>query len=741
MAPKKVTKKPATKKSASKTNPVEKLIQDRRDFFTSIQTRIQNLPESATLPSSVADEIRNYSRSQGSEKGMMKAVDCSVGQLNGLLSFLLQAPHLMCATLEGLIQKYLASLVIREELGLREDPLAKLSYNERVVHKIRKYVKEHLSTFLVDLPPEASKTDRSLEDMRKDLEKLFPTDNPFTFLFDTYIPAFYIKSWLAHTDFISPQGKLDVRRAVHSFIQDHRFHLLKDLLEKEGFTPKSAHDWELVVGQEYFERYPIQFWKHTKWPEFEAINENLKKFSLSVSDYFRLLHEKQESAEIIRVEEKKTKGKKKSLVVLQKGTKKDKTAHLRYSVPKNLLRMPTEKDKAVNLRIRSDLEGFVSHLVMPLDGQKNEFVGAEFNWEYFYPSDDFYKERVRSSSTFKDNTVLIVSNLYDPPKTFTLRVAYLFKDGRVVPQTKKMYEEEQAYLDEQTGIQLPKLKDYLLYSPIENLSLEDVDRIREKLRNDLSTVLQQLYTKKLDTDTIASALESCFLRCKNLYEYLSKMAQVFLVVHPRYNFFSIFPEMKERLNLFYYKLPTFGEITLPLLFPRIEQLDEELQETFFKWKESTQVEFIQESLLYLLRERYRFIRIPIQSVSHSTAPLSLYDTNRDTNYLLLMPYQDTMLNLSDIASMKKNDEILVGSKPVPNHVLEGVIRFMEAGRLRLRTGAYLEDTGFELNTEENIGIGIETPMVSVQTTAIQDTSLPGFKENAYTYLDHLMSLA
>lgn len=744
MAPKKVTRKPVSKRTATslKTNATENLLQMRRDFFTTLQTRIQALPATASLPSSVADEIRAYSRSQGSEKGMMKAVDCDVGQLNALLTFLLQPPNLGSTTLDILIQKFLASLVIQEELGLEEDPLAYLSYQERILHKIRKYVKENLSTFLVDLPVDAPKTDQPLSKIQKDLATLFPVDNPFSNLFESHIPAFYIKQWLAQTDFISPLGDLDIRRAVHQFIQDHRFHLLKDILE-EGFSPKSPQDWEVVVGKEFFEKYPLQFWKSSSWEELENINKGLQKHSLSVHDYFRLLHNK-DTASLIRVEEIKKVGTRRRLVTIEGQPKRG--AMDPYEVPKNLLKMPTPKEMALHLRIRPDLEGFVTHLISPIGQISQDFLGSRFNEEYYFPSDRFYIERVHMNekdemtSSFTHNHLVLLSDVYDPPKEFSFKVAYLFKDGRLEVQTSKLFHEEQKFLQQGKGLQIPKLKQHLLESPLENLSIEDVDKVRSKIKGDLSTLLNQVFVQKMDTDAIVSEMENCFSRCKTLKEYLTKIYRLYLIVHPRYQFFSIFPEMKERLQRFFYHLPNLCDIPVSLLFPRYEVLTEELQETFSSWMEKGEEDFFQEMIMYLLVERYRFIRIPIPTIHPSSAPVALHATQDTPSFLYLVPYHGTLINLVDLANIRKNDEILVDGKPLPSHVLDMVRKYMDLDRIQLKTASFLEPTGFELIQEESVGLPQETPVVEIQPQSLLSQNLPGFKELAFSYLDELLKL-
>ena len=725
MAPKKATKKPVVKKTMSvKTNPIEKLSQTRREFFTSLQDRLQALPDLSLLPSSLSEDVRAYSRSQGSEKGLLKAIDCPVGQWNQLLSFLLEPPNLVCSNLEPLIQKFIASLVLQDELGLAEDPLSRLSYDERIVFRVRQYVKENLSRFIADLPVDIQPTDKPITTVQKDLDKIFPVDNPFSPIFELNIPAPYIKIWLAHTDFVSHK-RVDVRRAVHEFIQTHRFHMLKDLLDN-GFSPRSPHDWEIVVGKDYFDRFPLPFWKATTWQQIESMNEGLQKYSLSVHDYFQLLHEKEERSKLLRVKgSKKVRGVKLDLLEEES----DNAHKLKYQpAPKNLLRLPTEKEMMVNLRIRGDIPDFVSHLVQPL-GDCSDYCGRNFQDNLFFPTDRFYKDRVdptKDAVSFSHNVLVLRSSLFDPPKEFRFHVFYHLNNGQVIPQTTTLFKEEQAYLSQEKGIQLPNLKKHLLESPIESLASEDVDRIQMKLKKDLSSLLNQVFVKKMDTDKIANEMESC-TNFKTLDEYLSKMFRVFLLVHPRYQFFSVFPEMKDRLNMFFYHLSSIGILPLPLLFPRIETLDESTQEVFFSWIEKATQEFKQDVLAFLLADRYPFIRLPIQSVGHTSAPVVLHDKTKDNKFLWLMPYHDHQLNICDLCSVTNHDEVIVGGKPLPAHVLEMVHNYVKCDRVKLRQGAFLEETGFELTQEEDIGLPLETPVLAVQPTPLTTQNIPGFK--------------
>lgn len=737
MAPKRATKRPVVKKTLggkTATNPVDALVQKRREFFTSLQERLQALPDTAVLPAGVSEDIRAYSRTQVSEKGLIKAVDCNVEQLNKLLEFLLQPPHLEISSLESIVQKFLASLVVEEELGL-EGQLSHLSYEERIIHKLRKYVKEHLSAFLIDLPVDAPKTDKKLEDVQKDLQTLFPVDNPFANLFESMIPAFYIKSWLAQTDFHSPRG-LDIRYSVHKFIQDHRFHLLKDILD-EGFSPKSAHDWELVVGTDFFESYPLAFWKATTWSEIERVNEELKKNSFTVHDYFRLMHDK-ETAKLIRVKEIKRPGIRRKLEVLEEEEMGGSGEKIMYHGATNLLQMPNENEMSIHLRIRSDLPHFVCHLLAPLqleDEGVNDYLGEQLKNGLFYPSSQFYKERIYEKTRFENGHLVLTSTSYIKKKTFPFHIYYMFRDGRIIQQTKTLFEQEQTYLKQQKGIQLPKLKQHLLDSPLEYLSLTDVEKIRQKMKGDLSTFFNQVFVEKLNTDAIVKEIDSCFLRCRTLGEYLEKMFKVFLIVHPRYEFHKVFPEMKKRLNLFFYRLPMLGDLPEELLFPRLATLSEEKQQIYRKWCEKNLEDFKQEMIMYLIMEQYRFIRIPIGSISHTAAPANLYD-DKMVDYMWLMPWKNVMVDLPEVSSASPEDEILVGGKPLPSKVVEMIEKFVEVERVKMHEVAFLEETGFEL-VKENIPV--ETSVINVPTTQpVVLPNLPDFKENAFAYLEELL---
>lgn len=742
MAPKKI--KPTIKTASSvKNNPMEDLIKKRREFFTSLQTRIVSLPDKAAIPAMVGDDIRAYARSQGSEKALMKATDCNVGQLNQLMEFLLQPPHLSSLSLDSLIQKFMSSLVIEEELGLETNPLEGLLYDERIRYRIRKYTREHLSSYIADLPDDAERTDRKMNEVKKDLASLFPEDNPFDTLFESFIPEPYIKTWLVETDFVVDE-RVDVRSAVRRFIQEHRFHLIKDLLEK-GYEPKSAHDWEKVVGAEFFERFPLDFWKMSVWTEFERFNQEIQKFSISIADYFRLLHEsKEHDKKLIRVEEiKHGKKSKARLVLLSDVLKKDRMGEEDDVQPKkNLLRMPTDREMALNLRIRADLGGFVAHLLTPIGHDGAGYIGESFDDTRSYATDRFYKDRV-SSSLFEDGHVVLTSDMYDPPRSFAFRVCLLFSDGRIEHQTKTLYQQEQKYLSQERGVQLPRFRQHILTTPLENLAQEDIDKIRTKIRGDLSVYLNGVLTQKLNTDTMAQEIESVFTRCNTMDDYLGRMFRVFLMINPRYEFTRLFPQVRRRLNLFFYKLTELGDLPDTLLFPRLVAIAPELQDQYRAWYNKNELVFKQEIATYLILERYRYIRVPPQHFSQSAPPSGICATETTENYTFLFPYKKKFLDLTDLADACSSQDVLVDGQELPSSLMDMLRTFLNVDMVRLNVGAFLEETGYELSSEPS-GIPAEQPIqiavsADPQQPAHQQTSLPLFRDKAFQFLDSMLS--
>jgi hypothetical protein len=284
-------------------------------------------------------------------------------------------------------------------------------------------------------------------------------------------------------------------------------------------------------------------------------------------------------------------------------------------------------------------------------------------------------------------------------------------------------------------LRIPRVEDYFLSLPYENLSAVDQDILCERIRSDLSFLLPTIMEERLDFDQMASTLLSAVVskhQDKPLREFLAHVFHIFFLVHPRYNMDLVSTVFKDRMNLFFYRLENLDELPVEYYYPSYHFLEEEQKQSFSRWQSRCRENFLSESLCALFTRNYPVLRVKLPSSTSLSVPKSiLLGVETGDKLSLLHPYQDRFLFLPDVAdSILRNQEYLVGNHPLPVDTLG---RFFDLERVRAGLASYLMDNDYELaptppqaTTTRTEG-GVVEPLLT----------LPDFKKKAYAFLGSL----
>lgn len=271
------SRRPVALRSASRRPTAISLSDRRRDFFQRILVRLQELPDQERLPQDIQDELKKYSRSQNSEKIIVRLTDYPVFAVRQVLSSLLQ-------DLDGNLSALVSNLL--KEIRLSDETMKYMSDENRLKMKLNQYVEANLSKYL---PTSAggAETDVPMEQLQKDLAGFFTVDddevvgNIFEPLFHSFLPEETIKLFLANTDATTP-----LQHQVSKFLDAHKFDLIRELFDN-GFQPISPQDWKDALPPEYYERFPAVLWKLQRWDQFLPFIELSKRYSLSIHDFIK----------------------------------------------------------------------------------------------------------------------------------------------------------------------------------------------------------------------------------------------------------------------------------------------------------------------------------------------------------------------------------------------------------------------------------------------------------------------
>lgn len=689
----------------------------RRAFIKDILQRIQGLPQDDRLPGDIQDDIKKYSRTQNSEKAIVRLTDYPVQAVQSVLTALLQ-------DLDGSLSLIVNNML--KEIRLSDETLRYMTLDTQLKLKLAQYVQENLSVYLpgaIDGP----RTDVPLEKLRQDLAQFFPKDvgNVFEPLFHSFIEEEKIKTFLATCNFIRPDGQVSIRPFVSKFIDDHRFDPIQKLLEG-GFKPTSPNDWKDALPQEYYESFPATLWRLREWDQFRPFVELTRRYSLDIHDFIRYAFYK-DNERLIRLGHEIRK---------EKPEKIGPSRHAPYHVFYN-------QDEAQLLqRTRPWVNGLVSVLIKP-KSHCDIYLGRPYEG-FFFPTDVFYKDLANPEIVCKQEKSSRVFSIQNPgiSKDAEMFIYHLMMDGQIVPQTYTIYEKGVGYMStERPRVRIPKIEEFFLSSlSYENMSPVDQEIIHTKIHNDLVCFLPIIFDDKLDFDAMSSTIVSSLLtrhQDKPLRVFLKHAFNLYFLFSPRYNLDLLSNVIRDRMGLFFYRLENLDGLPVDFYYPQYHFLDKEKQGVFDRWRERCVNNFTTEMLYYLFARNYPVlqIRAPETHLSSSIPKSILLGVEVGDKISLLHPYQDQYVFLPDVAeSIIQNQEYLVHKKPIHSGVLSCIETFFDLERVRAGLGSYMMDNDYEMPltmpTQDEVEEIEETPNTLPET-------LPGFREKAYEFLASL----
>ena len=384
-------------------------------------------------------------------------------------------------------------------------------------------------------------------------------------------------------------------------------------------------------------------------------------------------------------------------------------------------------------RTRPWAEGFVSVLIEPVSGC-DDYVGRPYGTTHYFPQDAFFRDLANQDvrQEHRDNRTLVMThaNVATPA---VLRVYHLMADGQVILQTRKAHEDGLRWIASgRARLTLPKVKEHMLSLPFEDLAPSDQEVVLGKVRGDLTFLLSRVLDDQLDLDAISSRLVSAAVAMTDSFRgFLSHAFQLYFMLSPRYNLDVVSGVVRDRLNLFFYRLDSLCELPVEFYYPQHPFLSDKDKESFRRWRQRCLDSFILETLASLFARNYPILRVRVPA-SHSftcSPPANLIPGGFREKLSLLHPHGDTFVYLPDVAaSILSEEEYLVDGKPVPTAPLE---KFFDLERVRAGLAALMMDNEYEVPTTTAVGTATTT---TTSTTTDTDTDLEGFRENAYRFL-------
>lgn len=702
------------------TTPSSTLADRRRDFFKNILQRIQELPADQPLPEEIQDEIKKYSRTQNSEKAVLRVADYPVHAVRHVFSILLQ--HL-----DGELPRLITELL--KEIQLDESSMKYMNYEEKLKLKLDKYVKENLSAYLPI--SSGTLTNVSLAQLQKDLAGFFDKEdeetvgNLFEPLFHSFLKEEQIKTFLATCAFLNKDGKVSIRPFISKFIDQHRFDLIQELLEN-GFQPTSPQDWKDALPPEYYEKFPPLLWKLNEWKQFQPFVELSKNYSLDLNEFIKYSYYKDHKRLILLGQE-----------INQEEEEEKRKIPIHPSKHAPFFTIYNKNEIELLQRVRPWVEGFSCVLIKPKTNC-DLYLGKPYG-KYYFPTDSFYKDLANQDfQKSQTNNLFCMKNISIETET-TMYVFHLLRNGQVIPQTKSVYEKGVQYMEHHSLFRIPKIEEYFLSMPFENMSSVDQKIIREKNQNDVSFLLSNIFNDRLDFDAMSSRIvSSLFTKLMNepLQKCLERVFQIYFLFSPRYSFELLSQVPKERMNLFFYQLDNLDELPVEFYYPSFPFIGQEKQETFLRWQKRCCHNFIIENLYYLFTKNYPILHLKVpDSYTFSSSPPKTILLNVETGDKLTLshPYHDQYIYLPDVVgSILQHQEYLVHNEPLDFNVIMNMEKFFDLERVQAGLGSYMMDNEYEVFPT------IPSPIIKVYEepeSILED--LPDFKEKAYQFLESL----
>lgn len=713
------SRRPVALRGASRRTTAISLSDRRRDFFQRILERLQQLPEQDRLPQDIQDELKKYSRSQNSEKIIVRLTDYPVFAVKQVLSALLQ-------DIDGNLSMLVSNML--KEIRLNDETMKYMSEENRLKMKLNQYVEANLSKYLPTST--GTETDVPMDQLQKDLAKFFPIEdnevvgNIFEPLFHSFLPEETIKLFLTTTDPIMP-----LQHQISKFLGAHKFNLIQKLFET-GFQPTSPQDWKDALPPEYYERFPTALWKLRSWDQFLPFIELSKRYSLNIHDLIKYSFYK-DNERLIRIGHQ----------ILEE----KRVIPIRPSKHAPFLSVFDENETIMLQRTRPWIDGLVCVLLKPKTNA-DIYLSKPYGKKYFFTTDALYKDlandqykcgQEKNSRVFSIDYAGFHSEFY---------VYHLLRDGRIVPQTYRDYEKGVQYMTmDRPQVSIPKVVEYFLSLPFDGLSTVDQDFFRDIFIPDISFFLSTLYDDKMDFDAMATDIFSGMLAKtadKSLKTFLEHAFHLYFLFSPRYNLNLLSTVIKERMNLFFYNLENINELPVEFYYPQFHFLEEEKQQTFQRWHDRCRNNFVIEKLYYLFTKNYPVLRVrmPESRISSSPPKSILLNVEIGESLSLLHPYRDQYIRLPEIAeSLLQNQEYLVDGEPLSFDTVSSMEHFYDMERVRAGMGSYLMDNDYEIlisstETQHSVDVVVE------EEKEPELEALPHFKEKAYQFLELLSAV-
>lgn len=671
----------------------------RRDFFKDILQRVQDLPDDLRLPESIQDDIRTYSRSQNSEKSIVRVSDYPVGAVKHVFSVLLE-------NLDGNLSVLVNDLL--RDIRLNDESLRYLPQDVQTKLKLDKLLQEKNITSL------------SLDQLQTEIATLFEEEgsNVLESIFQSSLPEDQIKHFLSSSTFVKPDGQVSIRYFVARFLDEHRFDLIRELFDK-GFRPTSPEDWKDALPPSYYESFPKIMWKLTEWEQFRPFVELSQHYSLDLDEFIKY--------SFYRNHER--------LIRLGQEIRPEKRRFLRPSPHASFITIYDKNEMELLQRVRPWVEGLVSVLLKPVQ-DCDQYLGKPYGKKYYFPTDTFFKDLANPPTTTHSQQGRLFSIQHEGmAKTATMHVFHLLQNGKIIPQTMPEYEKGVDYVSsDHSPFRIPHVEDHFLSLPFINLSPVDQDIIKSKASNDLSFFLSTLFDEHLDFDSMSSLLiSSIFNKHNTLRECLQAVFHVFFLVSPRYNMELVSKVFKDRMNLFFYRLEDLDELPVDFYYPSYRFLGQEKQGQFDRWRSRCMDYFVTESLYYLFMRNYPVLHIKAPPNASSSPPKSiLLSVEVGDKLSLLHPYHDKYIYLPGLAdSLLQSQEYIVDGSAVSAEFLTAIEKFYNLERVRAGLGSLMMDNDFELQPTA------PTFVVREVETFSELEALPDFKEKAYQFLELL----
>lgn len=676
-------------------------IDPRRVFLENILTRIQFLGDKDRMPQDVQDEIRAYSRTSISEKPILRVVDFPAHAVRHVFNGLLQ--HGAGGNLSVLMEPLL------RDVFLTDEELRYIDRDTRIRRKLTDYVRN------------GGMMEKPIATVEEDLAKLIGRDdvNDFAPLFRAHIPEEEVRRFLLDI----PLDR-SVQRAVSRFVQGHRFTPIQKLLEG-GFRPASPRDWKEALPADYYDQFPPALWHLTEWEQFRSFAELSRQHSLDLSDFIKYAFYKGNE----------------KLIRLGEDTRAAPTTTTTTTATPTLISTFYNASEVELLqRTRPWVEGFVSVLIEPVSGC-DLYVGRPYNGSYYFPQDVFFRDLANQDvrQEHRGGKTLVLTHARSALPPAEMRVFHLLADGQILPQTRRVYEEGVRWIASgRARLTLPKVKEHMLSLPFEDLSPADQEVVLRKVRGDLTFFLSRVFDDELDLDAISSRLVDAALAMTDSFRgFLSHVFQLYFMLAPRYNMDVVSGVIRDRLNLFFYRLDSLCALPVEFYYPQFPFLADPEKESFRRWRQRCLDSFILETLASVFARNYPILRVRVPDHHSFTCspPPKLIPVSAREKLALLHPHLNTFLYLPEVAaSILAEEEYLVGGSPLPRETTTDMARFLDLDRVRAGLASLMMDNEYEVPTTLAVGT---TTTTTTTTPAAANLELSGFRENAYRFLELL----